>query len=315
MRVTPPTSADFIGIGAVVTPEGPYNLKFDDNNTSWRSSLSWHPSQQVLLFGTYQTGYKSGGFNAGAFSVIVLPAARTFQSEVVKDLELGIKAIFANRFLVNVTLFDTKLKNFQDRSFNGTAFLVRNAGDVRSKGIDFDGQVRIAQPLLFKYGATYLDSAYEKNTNAPGLEGCTGGATGCPTVQNLSGRTLPYAPKWRGNVGFEWDSAVFMGGYKTTAAISESFTTSFLTSTTLNPQSRVAGYGTADFRVSLFAPGKKWQFDVFGSNIFDKGYYTATVAQALGGLLGINNAATGATVFRGFLGDPRRFGVRLSIKF
>ena len=309
------TAPNRIGIGAVVTPEGPYDLKFDDKNTSWRSSLSWHPSQQVLLFGTYQTGYKSGGFNAGAFSTIVLPPVRTFQSEDVKDLELGIKAIFANRFLVNVTLFDTKLKNFQDRSFNGTGFFVRNAGDVRSKGVDIDGQVRIVQPLLFKYGATYLDSTYEKNPNALGLEGCTGGATGCPTVQDLSGKTLPYAPKWRGNVGLEWDSAVFMGGYKTTAAISENFTTSFLTSATNNPQSRVSGYGTADIRVSLFAPGKTWQFDVFGSNIFDKGYYTATVAQALGGLLGVTNATTGATVFRGFLGDPRRFGVRLTFKF
>ena len=57
------------------------------------------------------------------------------------------------------------------------------------------------------------------------------------------------------------------------------------------------------------------QLDVFGSNIFDKGYYTATVAQALGALLGVTNTTTGATVFRGFLGDPRRFGARLSIKF
>ena len=302
------------GISAIVTPEGPYDLHFDDKNTSARGSLSWRPSKNTMLFGTYQTGYKSGGFNSGNSSVVIPPANRVFDSEKVKDLEVGIKTIIGGRFLVNATLFDTKLENFQDRSFNGTSFLIRNAGDVHSRGVDFDGQVRIVAPLLFTYGATYLDAKYDSNTNAPGLEGCTG-AAGCPRVQDLSGRTIPYAPKWRGNVGLQWDAPRFMGGHKATVALTENFSTSFYTSATLNEGSKVPGYSTTDLRASFFTPDKKWQLDVFGTNLFDRGYYVATVAQVLGAVMGINNGANGATVFRGFLGDPRRFGVRLSYKF
>ena len=304
-----------IGIGAVLGAEGPYNMKFDDNNTSWRTSLSYRPSKDLMAFGTYQTGYKSGGFNSGGSPVAIPAALRTFESEEVNDLELGFKAIFGGHLLLNATLFDTKLKNFQDRSFNGTSFLIRNAGDVRSKGVDFDGQFRALPDVLFTYGATYHNAEYTNNPNAPGLEGCTGGATGCPTVQNLSGRTIPYAPKWRGNVGVQWDSVAFMNGYKATVAVSENFSSEFYTSATLNPQSLVPGYGTTDVRVSFYSPNKKWQLDLFGSNIFDKGYYVATVAQVLGGAMGINNAQTGATIFRGFLGDPQRFGARVSYKF
>ena len=107
-----------------------------------------------------------------------------------------------------------------------------------------------------------------------------------------------------------------MGGYTATVAASENFTSGFLTANNLNPQSRVAGYQTTDLRVSLFTADRSWQFDIFGQNIFDKHYYVTTVAQVVGSVIpGLNSPVTGATLYRGFLGDPARFGLRVSVKF
>jgi iron complex outermembrane receptor protein len=268
-----------------------------------------------MVFGTYATGYKSGGFNSGSGMAPLNAATRTFDSETVKDVEVGVKSKFWDgKFLLNATLFDTTLYNYQDRSFNGVGFVVRNAGDVKSKGVDLDAQVRVLAGLNVSFAATYLDSIYAKNLAAPGLEGCTG-AAGCPTVQNLSGKTVTYAPKWHGNFGVHWNSRPLFSGYTAAVAASESYTASFATSATLNPQSVVPSYSTTDLRISLTSSDERWQFDLFGTNIFDKHYYTSTNAQVLAQAMGVNSTVTGATLFRGLLGDPARFGLRVTAKF
>jgi iron complex outermembrane recepter protein len=303
-----------IGVAPLLVPEGPDNLGVSTTRPSLHASLSWHVTDKIMPFLTYATGYKSGGFNAGASASVLGPALRTFAAETVDDYEAGVKSVLLDgKLLLNATLFDTFLHNFQDRSFNGTSFLVRNAGDVRSQGVDFNGQFRALSNLDFTIGTTYEDSIYTKDIDAPGLEGCTG-LPGCPTVQNLSGRPVDYSPKWNGYVGLDWKIGAFRG-YATSFNASENFTTGFLTANTDNPQSRVPAYETTDLRLTVNAPSGRWHVDFFGSNVFDRRYYAYTLAQPLAAVMGINNPNTGATIFRGFVGDPARFGVRLSGKF
>ena len=299
----------------VVGPEGPLALRFSDSKPSFRGSLSWKPTDKILAFATISTGYKSGGFNSQANNPALGATARTFGSETVTDYELGTKStFFDNKLRFNATLFDTELKNFQDRSFNGLSFVVRNAGSVRSRGLDVDGQFVPASRISISYALTYLDSIYTSDSGAPGLEGCTN-LPGCPTVQDLTGQRLSFAPKFRGNLGAELRSGAFLGGHSATFGVSENFTSSFLTANTNNPQSNLPGYATTDIRVSLFSPSSKFQLDLFSQNLFDKHYFISTVSQVLGAQIGVNNPMTGASLFRGFLGDPRKWGARLSVRF
>ncbi|MDP9011103.1 MAG: TonB-dependent receptor, partial [Pseudomonadota bacterium] len=304
-----------LGIAPFIAPEGPDALSFRDSKPSFRASLSWHLTDSLMAFGTYSTGYKSGGFNA-AFSTTNLGAAkRTFKSETVADYEFGLKSqMLDGKLILNATVFDTVLHNFQDRSYDGVEFLVRNAGAVTSRGLDLDGRFRALSKLTFNYGLTYLDSVYTRDIGAPGLEGCTGAVGGCSIVQNLSGRPLDYAPKFHGNVGLNWNFGEFRG-YTTSFNAGESFTSSFLTANTDNPQSRLPSYKTTDLSFGLHSPDDRWELDIFGSNVFDEHYYTATIAQPLASVMGATNTTTGATVYRGFLGDPARFGARVAVHF
>ena len=306
-----------LAVGSLLGKEGPDALKFTDNRPSFRASLSWHATDKIMPFATFGTGYKSGGFNSGAGPApLVTPAnpkGRNFDSETANDYELGIKSIFwDSKVLLNATLFDTELKNFQDRSFNGFGFAIRNSGNVRARGLDLDGQLRATQHFSISYGATFLDATYSKARSAPGLEGCT---TLCPTVQNLTGQTISYAPKSHATGGVQWDSNALGSGYEITAAANENYTSSFLTANTNNPQSRVDGYATTDLRLRLSSPNERWYLEAYGFNVFDKHYTVATIAQPLGAIMGINVPTTGATIFRGFLGDPARYGLRASVKF
>ena len=302
------------GARQLVGIEAPNDLAFKDDKTSVRASLSYEPTKDILLFGTFSTGYKSGGFNTGSPAVLT-DAQRTFASTTVQDYQLGMKSILLDgRARLNVTLFNTDLHDFQDRSFDGTNFVIRNSGDVRSRGVDFDGDLEPIDNFKLTFGGAYLDSKYTRNTNAPGLEGCTGTPT-CPLFRDLSGTRLPFAPKFKGRVGAEVSTGTLGEGYKITFAAHENFTSSFLSANTGNEQSRIKGYKTTDLRLTLDSPDKNWSVTLFGTNVFDKTYYTTTVAQVLGNIIGVTSPITGQTVFRGNLGEPARYGARLSFDF
>ena len=298
----------------LVANESSLGMQFTDNKPSFRASLSWTPADRVMLFATFATGYKSGGFSSQAGAALGA-AARLFDSEAVTDYEVGVKStLLDGRLRFNGSLFDTTLKNFQDRSYNGLTFVIRNAGSVRSRGADIDGQIVPSSHISIPFAVTYLDSIYTDNRNAPGLEGCTG-AVGCPTVQDLTGKPLSFAPHWRGNVGIEVRTDPIIGGFTAALSVTESFTSSFLTANTDNPQSRLPGYALTDLRLTFANPDSGLRIDLFAQNAFDKRYYVTATPQTLAAQFGGTSSTTGTTVFRGNMGDPRRIGVRVNVKF
>jgi iron complex outermembrane receptor protein len=308
----------FVGAGIFRAPEGPDAMKFSDSKPSWLANLSWHAADNVMAFATYSTGYKSGGFNSSPGAVPLDATTRTFASEMSDDVELGVKSMWlGNKVLLNATLFDTQLHNFQDRSFNGLSFVVRNSGDVRSRGLEVESQAHVIDHLNLNLGLAYLDSIYTNNVAAPAYDGCSPAIVtpACPKVQNLSGRVLPFAAKWQGNAGFEVNSNPFMGGFTASFAANEVFTSSFYAENTLSPQTVVPGYGTLDGRISLYSPDGVWQLDLTGSNVLNKHYFAEFFPQPLAGALGLNDPTTGNTLFRGFVGDPQEFKVRLTARF
>ena len=111
------------------------------------------------------------------------------------------------------------------------------------------------------------------------------------------------------------DQRPVQGGYTAAFAANETFSTSFYAENTLSPQTIVPGYGTLDGRVSLYSPDGVWQIDLTGTNILNKHYFAEYFPQPLAGALGLNDPTTGNTLFRGFVGDPQEFKIRLTARF
>ncbi|WP_029623167.1 TonB-dependent receptor [Sphingomonas elodea] len=100
--------------------------------------VSYKPTDDVLLYGSYSRGYKAGGFNLdkSALKVPILTFASVggaqaltgnlqFAPETNDAFELGLK--YSSRaFTLNVSAFRQQFKNFQLNTFNGTVFLVQN---------------------------------------------------------------------------------------------------------------------------------------------------------------------------------------------
>ena len=290
-------------------------LKFDDQQPSWRANLSWHATDDVMAFVTYSTGYKSGGLNS-AGGTPALGARRLFNSETSDDWEAGVKSVlFDRRLLLNATLYRTTLDDFQERSFDGTSFIVRNAGSIRAQGLELEGQARPERHVNIDFGVAFLDSTFTANHAAPGLPACTGAATSCPTIQDLTGATPTFSPKWQWNLGAEYASDPFFGGFTATVRADASHMGRYFSTSDLSQQGVVDSQTLYGARITLTSPDQTWNVAVFGENLGDELVFRQKFPQILDSLFGVRVPATGSTLMRGFVGSPRILGVRASKSF
>ena len=143
---------------------GPVDIS--DEEVTYRINLSYRPTDDVMLFATHSTGFKSSGFNTDGVFPALTPEDRLFEAETSNNYEFGVKSQFLDNTLqANVTAYRTDYKNFQDRSFDGVSFLVRNVGELRSQGVEADVKWLPSDQLTLFASAAYQDAEF---TDYPG---------------------------------------------------------------------------------------------------------------------------------------------------
>lgn len=295
----------------------------NDDRFTYRIGFNLKPTEDVLLFASYSTGYKSGGYNSGAgapsLTVFapdgsVISTRRLFDRETVKNYEIGIKSSWLDRTLTaNLTFYRMDIGGYQDRSFDGTSFIVRNAGSLRHQGFELDLTMRPVSRFAVNASIAYLDSAF---TDFPGGSGLPGLPPG--TVQDLKGTPANFAPAWSGRVGVDWTGDVGATGWSWGVSGNLSFTSDYRNSgvTDNNPQTVEDGYALLGARISLNSPDDRWSFALFGNNLTNEAYASGTFNQVLAAQLGLNNGIfPGSTAIRKLRGDPRTLGIAATMRF
>ncbi len=293
------------------------SLSTNNARLTWRANLSWQIAPSVMAFGSVSTGYKSGGFSnatvSGALSANP-PAARTFAPETTTDYELGFKATLLDRRLVlNGDVFQTDVRAFQDRAFNGTTFVISNLGDIRARGVELESQLRFIDHVTVDISGAYLDSVYSSNPKAPGLPGCNN--TFCPTIQDLTGKRAAWAPKWQGNIGVQYDFTRLPAGFAADIRADLSYVDSMYSTNDNNPQSIIRPHHLMNARLNLYSPDRSWIFSIYGKNITGERYFNYKASAPVASVFGVNDPRTGATLLRGVMGAPAQWGAELKKTF
>lgn len=312
----------YMGAGALRAPESDV-LSTADSHPTWRANLSWQITPDVMSFLSYSTGYKSGGFNNGGSLTTLTAATRTFSPETSDDVELGLKStFFQRRLLINADIFQTDLTNFQDRSFTSTGILVRNAGDIRARGVEWESVAKPIEPFSIDLGVAYLDSIYTSYSNAPDFPACAVvppalpvAGVSCSTVQNLTGKTPQFAPRWQTDLALEYDSPAFANGWTAQVRGTLNYSSKIYTTSDDNPQSITGGNTLLGARLTFTSPDRSWTLALYGENLTDVKYFTSKFQEPVASLFGVNNAATGTTLLRGYVGAPLTFGGRIAKSF
>lgn len=90
---------------------------------------------------------------------------RFAEPESAEVFEIGLKARF-DWGAFNIAAFDQTIENFQSTIFNGTGFVLANAGSQSTKGVEFDSTFDPIDSLRLTFAGVLLDPTYDEFSGA-----------------------------------------------------------------------------------------------------------------------------------------------------
>jgi iron complex outermembrane receptor protein len=146
-------------------------------------SLTWKPSDDVMVYGLYSEGFRIGGANVYSLATPGLPL--TFDSDTTKNFEIGTRFDLIDRTLtVDVTAYHIDWQNIQARLFTPGDFRAYtvNGGGADIDGVEISLTLRPTRNLTFASNVSYNDArlstllpdsfapggGYAKGTQLPG---------------------------------------------------------------------------------------------------------------------------------------------------
>lgn len=310
----PPSATNPLAINLRTVDSVP-NLNFDDNKLTWMANVSYDINDNVMVFATASTGFKSGGFNSDGGNTVI---ERVFNSENVDNYELGLKSfLFQNRMVANLTFFRTEIDNFQDRQFDGVNFIVQNVGQLTQDGIELDLRLQPNENFLAVSGISMLGSSFDSFTNATALPAVIAGVAAGDNPQDLTGERNHFSPKWQLSAMAEWRDRVGESGLGWYIRGEYQYVSSqnIGAETNRNPQSIQQAYDLVNARLAITGNEEQWEVAAFGKNLTDEGYCQTIFNQPIGTTLQLVDSASLGGMQRCVLGAPRTYGVEAVYRF
>jgi iron complex outermembrane receptor protein len=249
--------------------------------------LQHYYSPDVMTYVTYARGYAPAVFNLAEpivdpDTLAVRPVSLAKKTNI-DSIELGTKGTYLNkRLTLNAALFYTKYKDFQvqavipNDSINPPSTLV-NAG-AETKGLELDLAFAATNTLRLNFNAAYVDAVLKDFHDAPcySPEAVLDPGTFpsyCPTgSQDVSGKPMPNAPKFKYTLGLE--QRVPVGERDIVLGANYSYRDAAQMLANQNPDAVMPSIGILNLSVGYHAAGGKTSVTLFANNVTNKVYYT-----------------------------------------
>lgn len=161
-------------------PIGTFRASFD--NVSVRLGLDYDITDDIMVYGSFANGFKSGGFTTRLSAPAPGNIPGRFAPEKAETYEIGFKSqLFDNRVKANFAAFRTDYSNMQVTIIRGVSPLFENAGAGRIEGFELETQALLSNNLTVGANVGYLDARYTE------LE---------PGVTVTLDSDFPNAPEW-----------------------------------------------------------------------------------------------------------------------
>lgn len=301
-----------LGVAALCPP--PTGLRFTNDQTENQLNpevtLSYAHSENLNLFASYRTGFKSGGVSltGDSFGYIATvdgtqggtPLTGTaldeynrtyvntkvFSPEEIEGYEAGFKYSNDAGFTLNGTAYYYEYTDLQVESFDpvSVSFDVSNAAEATIQGVELDANYATENLLI--YGAlSYSDAEYDSYPGASCYatqtvaEGCIGG------TQDLAGSRLARAPEWTANIGFSW--SVLVGEHSLVFTGNARYNDESIAIDNQDPNGTQDSYSIIDagVRLPFMLRDREASVALYGRNLTDERYFT-TVSDTPGAVPG-----------------------------
>ncbi|WP_438481268.1 TonB-dependent receptor domain-containing protein [Oleiharenicola lentus] len=243
-------------------------------------SATYKLNDQQTVFASWKHGEKAGisqlvgGTILGGKSVPV-------EKETTDAFEVGTRAFFLDRtFIVNATAFLQNIDNYIQPTFvydevqtqlnnNGLLAYVSTLGNVpkvQTKGIELDASYLGIPYTTLRISGAYTEAVYKdfKFAPRPGEQG----GPGTPTAYwDATGKTLPGAPKFSGNVYADFTYPI--GNNVIHTNVNYNFQSGYYTDTTLSRYSFTESYGLTDISIGFGRKDQRFDVSLVAKNVFN----------------------------------------------
>jgi iron complex outermembrane recepter protein len=288
---------------------GPTQTSFSEHNVSWRGSLDWKATDDLLLYTTVSRGFKSGSYlNASVidYSVYLSPV----KQEKLTSYEAGAKLSVGRRLRFNAAGYYYDFRNKQllgtmNNVIFGPLPTLVNVPKSRVIGFDVDA---VWHPAEFTTLSAAVNRTGSKIKSDFFLPPATGGRVDDPATgtQDIRGRPFNFAPKWNASLDaeFGWHAFTGVNAFVGGSVLYNSSTDAEITdnsAATGRSLTYIKAYATLDLRMGLRSERGNWDASVFGRNVTNTYYW--------------QNVAHITDTLARYTGLPATYGVTVNYKF
>jgi iron complex outermembrane receptor protein len=253
-------------------------------------SLQQHFTPDVMGYATYARGYSPKVYNTAATMTSDAPLIPVGQ-EHINHFEIGTKGTYLDhRLTLNLSLFDTIYEDYQIQSYQllpgqiTSSLDLQSAGKAVTRGAEFDTNWRATDTTTISLSSAYIDAYFADYTGAP----CEGfavanvppancspqvGPGGTTYIQNMSGQTMPNAPRWKFYLDGQQRFPLAGVPFDVVGDINWSYRTSAEMLPDNNPNAIMGAFGITNISLGLQSKSGKWTVTAFCNNLFNKIYY------------------------------------------
>ena len=268
--------------------------------------MEWFPAEDLLFYGSYSEGFKSGIFLSGQTSPVLEP-------EIVDAYELGMKGTFLERRLqLNAAAFLYDYTDLQQgRSVpagtSGFTLVYENAASAEIEGIEAEFSWLASDHLRIGGSATYLDAAFDDYVTTDPFDTVFQQLGLIPPdvdlSQQLAGNRMVQAPEWSWTLATTLDFMLSDSGWSTSTTVAASYKDEIYFSQFNHDALSQDSVTTLNANILFTSPDERWTVNAWGKNLTDETIYMGTFI--------LNSSRTNA----GFLAPPRTYGLTVGYQF
>jgi iron complex outermembrane recepter protein len=263
---------------------------------SWRLALQHDFSADMMTYGSYSRGFKSGGYNDGT----------PYFPEKLDAYEVGLKTkTFHDTLRINTAAFYYKYQDIQTVSYPNGSLIIQNGAGAQLYGLDVDGSWAATHEFRFSASAEYLFSKFTSFPNGAcsveipsevvgGMQ--VGYGTEYESCSN-TGRRVPKTPDLTLSTAVDYSKDLAFG--KFAANVSYSYNSGYFGEA--DNRLHQPSYGVVGAFVSLATPDDRLRVRFWGKNLTNKLYSTFIASESNG-----DNVQWA---------PPRTYGVTVTKKF
>lgn len=263
----------------------------------------WDVSDSALTYFNWSKGAKAGGFDARGNRA----SNFEYEDESVTSYEIGVKHVgWDGRIETNLALFYIDYEDLQVSQFDGTlGFVVGNAAEATSQGLELDGRFQMTEELLLSYSMAYLDFEFDDySTAACGERELLRDPS--TSICDRTGSSNTYSPEWTASTTLDY-STPLSSNVEFRATLDVSYVDDQLVDPLLESEGYADSYTKVGLRLALEA--ESWGLALVGKNLTDETIVNASGSVPLGREL------FGSPAFSSYLGRPRTVSVQAAYYF